>query len=676
MKNLELNFPLPRPHTGVPLANGNLGVLVWGRDTLNLTVNQNDLWDHRGGELISEKNSYKQFADFAEKNGCIHELNTLFVREVSIICRPHRVPVGRFEFVFSENRKPVKAELDYRSGTLGVTLSDGGRVEITVVLKQNIIYLLDPQKLIEKVILRPASDFPKVKKFNNERGMDEYRLIEDGWIIELPEDPAFTVRAVKTAYGYKVFTNDEGDDSCMQQQLDFTANWWNSYFDRTAKVVTGDAWWDEFFTFNVYKFGAATCPFGKAGGLQGPWHEEYQECQWCGDFHFNVNVQMIYGPACALGVPEHLLPLFDLIESPDFQEAMRHNARALFKVDDALWQTHAVDDRGRQCGGISCGSALDPACGAWTALLYYDYYRYTGDVEFLRNRAWRYIYGIMRGYECMLDDDLNIPVAISAEYASSNGNMNTVAGRNPSYQLAAMRKLASILIECAEVLGLPERPVWRRILEKVPHFTATCGYDSYSRSNEQRIAIWENQDLEVCHRHHSHLGAIWPFDSLPEEPDEEMSGIIGNSIDHWISMGFGKWSEWCVPWANIIFTRTGLNEAPMQLFNVWKEIFINEGLCTVYLPRMLSLIAHRRHHIALPKDENEVMQLDGTCGFLSAFMEMCAYTRFDSINLFRGMPAKWNGVRIENLMLPGGGRLSAQRGGETVITGKRKFTVK
>ena len=106
------------------------------------------------------------------------------------------------------------------------------------------------------------------------------------------------------------------------------------------------------------------------------------------------------------------------------------------------------------------------------------------------------------------------------------------------------------------------------------------------------------------------------------------------------------------------------------------ELIFKMGLCTVYLPRMLSLIAHRRHHIALPKDENEVMQLDGTCGFLSAFMEMCAYTRFDSINLFRGMPAKWNGVRIENLMLPGGGRLSAQRGGETVITGKRKFTVK
>ena len=173
----------------------------------------------------------------------------------------------------------------------------------------------------------------------------------------------------------------------------------------------------------------------------------------------------------------------------------------------------------------------------------------------------------------------------------------------------------------------------------------------------------------MCHRHHSHLGCIWPFDSLPENPDPETEQILANSIDHWISMGFGKWSEWCIPWANIIYTRMGLNEAPMQLFGIWKEIFVNEGLATVYLPRMLSLIAHRRHDIAKPKETNEVMQMDGTCGFLSAFMEMCAYPRFGKVHLFRGMPSKWKDIRVENLTLPGGGILTAERGGEAVISG-------
>ena len=608
--------------------------------------------------------------EYAESHHFDHSLKEQFHRIQTFPGRPRRLAVGRFEFLFPEGVRPATAEMIYASGKLSITLNNGGKLFLVMVLKQNILFLDDPAGMIIGVRLHPASDFPKVRAFNAERGMTPYQLLPDGWRISLPNDPAMTFRAVKTAYGFKIFSNDDGDDSRKAEQLAFTAKWWNEFCAKTVRVITPDSWWNQFYDFNLYKLGAATCPFGYPSGLQGPWHEEYQEAKWSGDFHFNVNVQMIYGPLVQLGIPEHQLPLFDMIESPAFQEAMKHNARALFGVEDALWQTHAVDDRGLQCGGISPGSVLDPACGAWTALLYYDHYRYTNDLDFLKNRAYPYIYGIMRGYEEMLRD-YNIPLAISAEYATSNANMNTVAGRNPSYQLAAIRKLAMILIELSAVLKREERPVWRNILEHVPHYTVTNGYDPYSHSNVKRIAIWEDQDLDVCHRHHSHLGCIWPFDSLPEKFDTEMETVLSNSIDHWISMGIGKWSEWCIPWANIIYTRMGLQEAPMQLFGIWKEIFVNEGLATVYLPRMLSLVAHRRHDIAKPKDDNEIMQLDGCSGFLDAFTQMCAYTRFDELYLFRGMPEKWQDVAIENLLLPGGKRLTAQRGKEISMEKKR-----
>ena len=166
----------------------------------------------------------------------------------------------------------------------------------------------------------------------------------------------------------------------------------------------------------------------------------------------------------------------------------------------------------------------------------------------------------------------------------------------------------------------------------------------------------------MCHRHHSHLGCIWPFDSLPEEPSEEIRQVVENSITHWISMGMGKWSEWCMPWAGILYTRTGLNEAPMQLFNMWKDIFVNEGSSVVYLPRMLSLIAHRRHDIAKPKEDHEIMQLDGTGGILDAFIQMFAYTKGSQLHLFKGIPAKWQECEIRQLRLPGQGLLTASKG--------------
>ena len=659
---INFTFPLTRPHCGVPLANGNFGALVWGKETLCVTVNQSDLWDHRNGRLIDERDRYSLFVEHAAKYGCNRDMGKIFHRE-NLYGSPHRMAVGRFEFTFAPGNVPVTAELDCSAGKVTVFLTNGGKVELCIVLKENILYLDDPAQNITGVLLKPADTFPQVKAFNIDRGHSAYELLADGWRIPMAADDDFTVRAVKSSYGYRIFTNDASDDSNREKALAETAAWWNETYSKACSVTTPDSWWNKFYAFQVYKLAAATLPFGKAAGLQGPWHEEYQDAKWSGDYHFNVNVQMVYGPLCKLGMHDHLLPLFDMIETPDFQQSLKHNAHSLFGVDDALWQTHAVDDRGVQCGGISCGAVLDPACGAWTALLYYDYFRHTGNMEFLKERAYPYVYGIMRGYEEMLDKDFNIPVAISAEYASSNQNMTTIAGRNPSYQLAAIRRLAEILIEFSALLKKEERPVWRQILAKVPHFTTVGGYDSYAQQDEARIAIWENQDLEVCHRHHSHLGCIWPFDSLPENPSKEIWQVVENSVTHWISMGMGKWSEWCMPWANIIYTRTGLKEAPMQLFNLWKEIFVNEGMCVVYLPRMLSLIAHRRHDIAKPKDEYEVMQLDGTGGFLDAFIQMCAYTKGSQLHLFKGMPDAWKDVEIKNLRLPGKGMLTASSRG-------------
>ena len=106
-KKLELEFPLERPHCGVPLSNGNLGSMVWGCRTLNITVNQNDLWDHRMGELIDQRDNYLKLVEFCKIHGCTHELDDLWHRDIETPQRPRRLPVGRFDFHFIGDRKSV-----------------------------------------------------------------------------------------------------------------------------------------------------------------------------------------------------------------------------------------------------------------------------------------------------------------------------------------------------------------------------------------------------------------------------------------------------------------------------------------------------------------------------------------------------------------------------------------
>ena len=187
-------FPMERPHCGVPLANGNFGVLAWGKDTLNLTVNQSDLWDHRFGQLIDERDRYSILAAYAAEHGCDSGLNALFHRAEcwKTWDVPRRLAVGRFEMAVESGVTPRLARLDYHTGSLTVELSDGAELRLTVVLKKNLMYVDDPGKRIRHVNLKPASDFAKVKELYEKKGMPPYELLSDGWIIHLPEDPDFT----------------------------------------------------------------------------------------------------------------------------------------------------------------------------------------------------------------------------------------------------------------------------------------------------------------------------------------------------------------------------------------------------------------------------------------------------------------------------------------------------
>lgn len=655
-KTKIFTFPLERVHCGVPMANGNFGVLLWGEQTLNITVNRSDFWDHRNGELLSPSWSYQRLREYADQHGYGPDLSGLLGEETlqPLSLRPMRLPIGRFEFSFAPGVTPRLAQLNYNAGTVTIELSDGAELTIDLLLRHHELTITDRNKAIKGCQFRSLWEFPRSREFLAERGYCAPELQPMGAIIRPPADLPLEVQARQSGEVWRIFTDKEATFD-RQTEIAFTRDWWRQFWWNIPEFSTPEPWIEELFRYQVYRFAAATHPLGYAAGLQGPWHEEYQNAQWGGDYHFNVNVQMLYTPAFALGKAEHLLPLFDMLESPEFQKSLRHNARALFGIEDGLWFTHATDDRGRQCGWLSTGSALDPACGAWMALLYYYYWRYTGDKKFLADRAFPFICGVTKAFAALRDSDGNLPLAISAEYASSNPG-TPIAGRNPSYQLAALRKMAAILLELAQVLGREAEPVWRDILEKTPHFTVISGKDRYgARQKEPHIAIWEGQDLDQCHRHHSHLGAIYPFDTLPEPLPEEMAEIIDNSLDHWIGKGFGEWSEWCMMWAVMIYCRSGFTEAPRIMLEMWRQLYVNEGDAVVYLPRSRGIVAHRRHDMVLDKRDHEVMQLDGTGGFISATLEMFVLIKGTEIRLFQGIPAAWrNQVSFRNIHLPDG----------------------
>ena len=412
------------------------------------------------------------------------------------------------------------------------------------------------------------------------------------------------------------------------------------------------AFFQKYFTYALYKFACATNPNGNVpAGLQGPWVEEYQPPPWGGDYHFNVNIQQIYTLAFAIGQMDHCLPLFDMLDS--WRDVLRRNARVLLDIDDGFVMGMCTTDRG-QLLYYGAGCILDQAVAGWTAQLYWLYYRYTGDLVFLRQRAYPFMLGVLRAYAAMLEDKngrLSLPLSISAEYASKQGQH---LGRDPSSQLACIHMLIDALAEAGRCLGLKPDPIWRKIKTKLPLYTLV------GDQGQERIAVWHAQDLTQCHRHHSHLSCIYPFDSLGKLTPEKQA-ILDNSIDHWISKGMGQWSEWCIPWAAILQARMGFTEAPMVLMNMWREIFVNEGLATVYLPKFRGITAHRRADMLKPKKTHEVMQLDGTMAAATVLIELLVHQRAGVTHVFPAVPEAWRDVAFRNIRVPGPFLVSAEK---------------
>ena len=677
MKTINFTFPLPRTHTGIALGNGLFGALIWGEDGINITVNRSDFWDRRGAYTPKPGTTTYEHVKKAYNPADLSWRTAVFCESPKPvhINAPSRLPFGRFELKLKKHAFPVLGKLEPETGTLCIWIgSQKARrtrpIFFDLSVTQCVLHIGDPHRLIAGIVTRSSWEWvgETLRTLAFPEPVFAAKTGETGWAQACPADAALAAICRKTARGH-VIALDMADsaDASLQAARKLAAagakshakagkenaRWWRAYWKRTPVVRLPDDFFNTFYQYALYKFGAATNPGSSwPAGLQGPWIEEYQLAPWHGDYHFNVNVQQLYSAAFASNHLEHLLPLFNRLES--WREVLRRNAKVFCGIDDGLLIGMCTDDQGELLAS-GPGVLIDQACSGWTAQLFWQYYLYTGDIVFLRERALPFMHGVMRVYEEMLeetDGQFSLPLAISAEFG--NDIAPRLLGKNPSSQLACIHMLINALLETSRILNIRPRAIWQRIKKGLPPYTII------GNPGEERIAIWEGQDLDFSHRHHSHLSCIYPFETLGKLTAGARRHI-DNSIDHWISKGMGKWSEWSMPWAAIIQARWGFKESPWMILQLWRKLFINEGLSTVYIPRQRGITSHQCRLQAAPLETHEIMQLDGTMGAVTALYEMLVHTKEGVTHVFPAIPDEWEDISFSRIRLPGAFLLSAKR---------------
>ena len=626
-ESFAAELPLEHAMTGLAVGNGVLGVSVWGVDGLvNVTLGCTSLWDHRGGGLWNSDQSYANVCK-ALSAGDKARMESLFPWSHF---NPSVIPLGRIAM-----RMPEAVRIRLSLADSGVFVEDAaGKTLARIRISQHAKGTMAISGCADFELL-PGYDLAPVL---GERGFAPPQRRDDGFVQTMPADAPYGVLFARRE-DCVVFRYFRGDPVAPEEDFaaleDENRRFWTDFWTRVPEVGTGDDGTDGFYWRGIFAFQCMTAADGVPAGLQGPWIEDDRLPPWSSDYHFNINVQMCYWPACRAGLFENLRPLWAMIEG--WKERMRDNARCFAGIDDGYVIPHAVDDQCVNMAGFWPGT-IDHTSAGWMAIMMFEYVRYSGDLEFLQRFGFDFMCSVMRVYAAMLSYDDGgqhyfIPWLTSPEYRGMEMN---ACGRNPSFHLAAIHRLLSDIFDAAGMLGAEVPPQWHDIQEKLPHFSQCEG----------QIGLWDGLKQDMSHRHHSHLAAICPFDTASHIPGE----VVRNSIHSWVEHGMGTWAGWSFPWAAMIHARVGQPEMAQLLLQIWPKIYVNRGGRTLHDANFAGFSTGL-------VGSNRVMQMDAGMGVVAAILDSFLYEHDGVLELFRGFPAG-SRASCRNIAAPGGLRFS------------------
>lgn len=233
--------------------------------------------------------------------------------------------------------------------------------------------------------------------------------------------------------------------------------------------------------------------------LQGVWSGTFRP-PWQSGYTLDGNLQAAVAGLLPTGTPELLLPVFDLLERflPDF----RDNARTLYGCRGILVPAH-VSTHGRHNHFHPTWCLTFWTAGAaWLARLYYDYYDYTGDLGFLRERALPFMAEAAEFYEDFLDGRGDFAPSYSPENAPSGGDAQACV--NATMDIAAVRDLLRNLMRACAELGR-DASRWRALRERLPAYRIAPTGELSEWAPPPGLTLRDNH----AHRHASHLYPFW-----------------------------------------------------------------------------------------------------------------------------------------------------------------------